>query len=264
MRRAILVKWTGTTQNTTAFLCLDRPVPLDRFHINTSYLKAGGLGEQKFLLLVISTEPFTAGEVTLAPPPVPFYKKTTNKVRYQHLRVRDGKDRLAPNTPSLPVTLAYVNRWALDDKFIAQQGPVFFGVAGVMMGDERPADDAAEMADADGGAKVAGEIADAEDVDAEIVADDSAPEFAGETADAADRTAFDAFLRETVRAEDGGKLTSRRVWRVWAERCGADPAEPVIAGIRFTDVAGRVRATLGAAAAETPTRVDGVSGQGMR
>ena len=247
MRRTILMKWVGTTKNTTAFLSLDKPAPMDRFHINSESLASAGLGEKDVIIVIISTDEFAAGEVMLAPLPAPYYKELRDTVRYQHrVTTRGGKDRPAPNTPALPVTLAYINRAALPDVFIAEQGPIFFGLAGVMVGPERPADEAAEVADGT--------------ADAEEVADDTpAAEVAGETDDAADRATFDDFLRKTMRTEEGGKLTTRRVWRVWAERCGADPADRVIAGVHFKDVAGMVREILGVAAAEKPTRVDGVS-----
>ena len=69
--------------------------------------------------------------------------------------------------------------------------------------------------------------------------------------------AFDAFLRESVRVKKGGRLTSRQIWAVWAARWGADPEDRVIAGVRFADVAGRLRALFGTAAAKDPTRIDG-------
>ncbi len=70
---------------------------------------------------------------------------------------------------------------------------------------------------------------------------------------------FDGFLGDAVREEEGGKLTTRRVWRVWAERWGADPDKCVIGGVAFGDVAGRISETLEVAAEKYPTRVDGRS-----
>ena len=70
-------------------------------------------------------------------------------------------------------------------------------------------------------------------------------------------SAFDAFLRERVRVQRGGRITSRQIWEVWAARWGADSKERVIAGVRFIDVSRRFHSTFGATAAKDSTRIDG-------
>ena len=119
------------------------------FYINTvRYVDGGTWARKRNYPLVISTEPLIDGEVMLALPPVPHDKVMKDLVRYRHTVTRDGQDRMAPNTPQLPVTLAYVNRVDLpDDGFIAERAPIFFGVSGVMDGPERPADDAEDADD---------------------------------------------------------------------------------------------------------------------
>ena len=231
MKRTMRMKQDGKRKNTTRYGPLDEPAPMRNFYTNTERLASAGLGEKGKIIVVISTEPFAEGDVALAAPAVPYFGLTSNMVRYEHRELKDGKERQAANTQDLPVTRAYVEKFALDERFITERKPIFFGVSGIM---EFAGDDA-DLAD-----KIA----------------DAVPEVAVEIADGG-IAAFDVFLRESVREEDG-KLTTRRIWRVWAALWGADPDDPVIAGVRFTDVAGRVRAILGAVAAKNPTRVDGI------
>ena len=72
-----------------------------------------------------------------------------------------------------------------------------------------------------------------------------------------DIDAFDAFLRDSVRVQRGGRLTSRQIWAAWAARWNTSPDERVIADVRFADVSRRVRGVFGISAAPSPTRIDG-------
>ena len=54
-----------------------------------------------------------------------------------------------------------------------------------------------------------------------------------------------------------GKLTSRQAWRSWANLHGVDPYDHEIAGVRFVDVAHRIREVLGVAAAKNPAPIEG-------
>ena len=234
MRITVMMKMNRITKNTTMFSSLDDPAPMRDLYINSKCLESARLESVDTVIVVISTEPITTDGVILALPPVPFYKLTQNTARYEHRDTKDGKDRPSANTRELPVTRVYVDKSILDDKFIAERMPIFFGVSGVM--------------------EKAGRVA---DIAAETAGTASVTEVVGETGDSAVRAAFDAFLRESVRVEEDGKITTRQIWRVWAARWGDDPDEPVIAGIRYSDVAGRVRAILGVVAAKNPTRVDG-------
>ena len=181
----------------------------------------------------MSTEPFEDGEVDLAFPPVPFDRMLSEVVRYRHTVERGGKTRQAPNTVELPVTLAYAVRTALPDEFVVARRPLYLGVSALAEETRRDPE-------------VSGANADAEDA-AENSGNDVAGGIAG----------FDAFLRESVRKEEDGKLTTRRVWLVWADRWGADPDVEEIAGVLFADVAGTMSEMLGTTTAGNPTRVDG-------
>ncbi|MCY4654113.1 MAG: hypothetical protein OXC95_13230 [Dehalococcoidia bacterium] len=235
MRRTMRMKQIATTKNTTAYRSLDEPTPMDDFNVNTKRMEAEGMGNANPIVVTISTEPLAAADFVLTPPPVPYHRLTSNFVRYQHRDLRDGRDRPVPNTIELPVTLAYANRTELPEEFIAERKPIYFGISKAM-----------------GATRPDYEVAD-ETADLEVAAETS------EHAAAEGIAGFDAFLTESVREEEGGRLTTRRVWRVWAEKWGADPDEQVIAGVRFDDVAGRVSEILGVTTAKDPTRVDGTS-----
>ncbi len=216
MRIDVRIVKVGETKNTSKFELLGEAPPMKDFYSNKEVVSSLPFDTED-MVLNISTKPFAAGEVALAFPPVPFFKELTDVVKYQHTAERKGKGRPAPNTPDLPVTLAYMNKADLDDGFIAEKRPIYFGLSPV----------------ASGGAE--GE----------------------EQAPGDDIAAFDAFLRDSVRVTRTGRLTSRQLWSVWAARCGVDPGERVIDGVAFTDVSRRFRATFGATAAPNPTRIDG-------
>ena len=201
------------------------PAPLKNYYINTELLNSLPLGEE--LMLFLSDRPIAEGEVIVALPPVPFFKLLKNSVRYEH---RTAKDRRAANTPELPVTLSYVKRTDLPDEFIAARKPLYSGIC--------PVPEAV-----------------AEEEQATVDTTDLADEVAGADAVAA----FDAFLRERVRVQRSGRITSRQIWGVWVARCSADPADDPIAGVAFSDVSRRFRVTFGATAAKGPTRIDGMS-----
>ena len=235
MKRSMRMKLDGVTKNTSRYLPMDDPWILENFYPNSHYMASAGLGKTLKIILVVSTEKFADGEVDLAFPPVPFDEELSRLVRYRHTVERSGKERQATNTPELPVTLAYANKAALPAEFIARRRPIHFGVSALVEGTGRDT-----------------EVAD-ETADLEVAAETS------EHAAAEGVTGFDAFLTESVREEEGGRLTTRRVWRVWAEKWEADPDEQVIAGVQFDEVAGRVSEILGVTTAKDPTRVDGKS-----
>ena len=197
------------------------PTPLTNHYINTQLLNSLPLGEE--LMLFLSDRPFAEGEVIVALPPVPFFKLLKNSVRYEH---RTAKDQRAANTPELPVTLSYVKRAALEDEFIAARKPIYFGISPVTETDVE--EDLVTIVD--------------------VVDEPTGPDAAA---------VFVAFLRERVRVQRGGRLTSRQIWSVWAARWGADPADDPIAGVAFSDVSRQFRATFGATTAPSPARIDG-------
>ena len=206
MRLDVRIRKVDQTKNTTKFELLGESPPMKDFYPNTEVVSSlpSDTGD---LVLSISTTPFTDGEVALAFPPLPFFKEFKDVVRYQHTAERKGKgrrkDRPVPNTPALPVNLAYVNKSDLEDKFVADQEPIFFGlspVTEVVSGDQKQAA--------------------VEGVDEEIGGADAL-------------AVFDAFLRDTIRVKRGNRLTSRQIWAVWAARCGADPDDDPIAGGRL-------------------------------
>ena len=228
MRVDVRIRKLGKKKNTFEFKLLGESPPMENFYPNLELVSSLPFDTEE-IVLNISSEPFADGEVALAFPPVPFFKEFTDVVRYEHRTERRGKDRRAPNTPDLGVTLAYVNKVDLEDEFVADQQPIFFGLSPVADADSEDQKRAA-----------------AEDVGAgdEI---DRAAAFA----------TFDDFLRDSVRVKRGSRLTSRQIWDVWAARWGANPNDRVIAGVRFTDVARRFHAVFGATTATNPTRIDG-------
>ena len=233
MRLDVRIRKIEEKISTTKFEPLGASPPMKDFYPNTKLVNSLPFDTED-MVLSISTKPFAAGEVALAFPPVPFFKEFTDVVRYQHTAERKGKgrrkDRPAPNTPDTPVTLAYVNKADLDDEFVAEKRPIYFGLSPVTKND------------AEGKEQAPGD-----DIDV------------GEKTDrTAALAAFDAFLRDTVRVRRGSRLTSRQIWSVWAARCGAEHDDAVVAGVAFTDVSRRFRTTFGATTAPTPARIDGI------
>lgn len=224
MRITTRMKRTDTTKNTTRYAPLDQPPSMYDLYANTEALNRAGLSAFDTIAVAISTEEIAATEVALTFPPVPFYRLTSNAVRYEHRVVVNGRERMAPNTFELPVTRAYVEKRALPDQFVAQQRSLFLGISPVLSNAQQIAATAAALA--------------------EIVREESL-------------AAFDVFLEKYVRRAADGRLTSRQVWRVWANLHGADPRDREIAGVRFADVAHRIREVLGIGADEKPAPIEG-------
>ena len=235
MRLDVRIKKAGETKNTTKFELLGESPPMKEFYANTKRVDSSLPSVAGELVLSISSKPFAAGEVTLAFPSVPFFKEFKDVVRYQHTAERKGKgrrkDRAVPNTSDTPVNLAYVNKAALGDGFIAEKRPIYFGLSPVT------------KAGAEGE-----EQASSDDIDVDEKIDRTAA-----------LAAFDDFLRDSVRMKRGALLTSRRIMAVWAARWGADSGEDTIAGVQLTDVARRFRGVFGVTAVQKPTRIDGTS-----
>ena len=233
MRLDVRIRKIEEKISTTKFEPLGASPPMKDFYANTEVVASSLPSDTGDLVLSISTQPFAAGEVVLAFPPMPFFKEFTDVVRYQHTAERKGKgrrkDRPAPNTPDTPVTLAYVNKADLDDEFVAEKRPIYFGLSPVT----KNGAESEEQAPGD-------------DIDV------------GEKTDrTAALAAFDAFLRDTIRVKRGNRLTSRQIWAVWAARCGAEHDDEVLAGVAFSDVSRRFRTTFGATTAPNPARIDG-------
>ena len=139
MRLDVRVRKVEEKINTTQFELLGESPPMKDFYVNTELVSSLPFNTGE-MVLSISSEPFADGEVALAFPPVPFFKAFRHVVRYEYRTERRGKDRRAPNTPDTPVTLAYVNKVDLDDGFIAEQHPIYFGVSPankVVSGDQK-------------------------------------------------------------------------------------------------------------------------------
>ena len=212
----------------TQFELLGEGPPMEAFYANTESVSSL-LSDAGELVLSVSSEPFADGEVALAFPPVPHFKEFSRVVRYEHRVQRKGMEKRAPNTPELGVTQVYVNKAALDDEFIAERRPIYFG-----------------LSPATGHVVEGAEHASGDDID---VGD--------ETDRAAALAAFDDFLKESIRVQRSGRLTSRQIMAVWAARWGADSGEDMIAGVQLTDVARRFRGVFGVTAVKDPTRIDG-------
>ena len=229
MRLDVRVRKVGQTKNTTRFKLLGESPPMTDFYPNTEVVVSLLPSDTGHMVLSISTTPFADGEVALAFPSVPFFKAFKDVVRYEHRIERRGKEQRAPNTPDTPVNLAYVNTADLDDEFVVEKRPIYFGLSPVTKND------------AEGKEQAPGD-----DID---------------VGEKTDRTvafaAFEAFLRDSVRVRRGSRLTSRQIWSVWAARWGADPDDDPIAGVQFTDVSRRFRAVFGATTAPNPARIDG-------
>ena len=228
MRLDVRIRKVDQTKNTTKFEPASESPPMKDFYANTDVVSSlpSDAGE---LILSISSTPFADGEVALAFPSLPFFKEFSRVVRYEHRIERRGKEQRVPNTPDTPVNLAYVLKADLDDEFVAEKRPIYFGLSPVTKND------------AEGKEQAPGD-----DIDV------------GEKTDrTAAFAAFEAFLRDSVRVQRGNRLTSRQIWRVWAARCGAEPDDEVVGGVAFSDVSRRFRAVFGATTAPTPARIDG-------
>ena len=132
MRIDVRIVKVGETKNTSKFELLGEAPPMKEFYVNTEKVSSLPSAAEE-LLLTISSEPLAAGEVALKFAPLPFSRDFKDVVRYQHTIEGKGKgrrkNRPAPNTPDLPVNLEYVNRAALDDGFIAEKRPIYFGLS---------------------------------------------------------------------------------------------------------------------------------------
>ena len=204
----------------------DAPAPVDSFYPDTGVLNSLPFDTDEFMLS-ISDKPFVAGEVDLLLPPLPFVRSTKNKTRFE---IQNARGRRLRSSPKHPVTQAFVNNDALDVEIVDDQRPIYFGISAVTEADAEPEKQPA-VADIDVGDEI-------------------------DRADAL--VAFDDFLRESVRVQWGGRLTSRQIWEVWAGRWGVNSNERLIAGVTFGDVSRRFRATFGATTAKNPTRIDGI------
>ena len=227
MRFEATMRMVDETKNTIKFQLVGESPPMTSFYVNRARLASMPFDTRE-MILEISSEPFADGEVALAFPPVPFSGVLRRFVRYQHTIKRAGTEKQAPNTPELPVTLAYVEKAVLERKFVVDRLPIYFGVSPI------------------------NEVSTTDEERAVVVVTDGEID----RADAVD--AFDAFIRESVQVKRGGQLTTRQVWTVWAARCGADPEGKEIAGVPYTIVYRRLRDVLGVAAAPKPTRIDGI------
>lgn len=232
MRLDMRIKKVGTTKNTTVFEPVCKPGAMKNFYVNTEAVSSLPVDlDKEELGLAISSYPIADGAMALAFPPVPFYKAHISVVQYQHTdeMKAQGRRKSAPartSTPALPVTKAYVHRVCIDDHLVAERKQLHFAIYLVTA----VSSDRTQAAVAN-----VGEVID--------------------RAAALDR--LDTFLTDSVREQQGSRLTSRQVWAAWARHCGADPADDLIAGVRFTDVARRFRGVFGVAAAKSPTRIDG-------
>ena len=228
MLHRIGIRKVQEKKNTTQYELLGDSVSTKELYVNTQAVSSLSFDTEE-MLLTLSSEPFADGQVTLAFPPVPFFKEFRHVVRYEHRIRRNGRERQAPSSPDLGVTLAYLDKEDLEHEFIVKRRPIHFGLSPVakrvVEGKERASLAVINVDDELGGA------------DALV--------------------AFDDFLRKSIRVQRSGRITSRQIWAVWAARWGADSSEDMIAGVRFADVARRFRATFGTAAAKTPTRIDG-------
>ena len=232
MRLDMRIKKVDTTKFTTVFEPVCRPGAMKNFYVNTEAVSSLPVDlATEELGLAISSYPIADGAMALAFPPVPFYKAHISVVQYQYTdeMKNQGRRKSAPartSTPELPVTRAYVRRATIDDHLVAERKPLHFAIYLVTA----VSSDRTQAAVAN-----VGEVID--------------------RAAALDR--LDAFLREHVRVKRGSRLTSRQVWAAWARHCGADPADELIAGVRFLDVAPRFRAVFGVTTATNSTRIDG-------
>ena len=226
MRLSVRMKKVEAKLYTTRYEPRDELAPLDSYYIDTELLTSLPFGTEE-LILHLSDEPLPEGEVAIAFPSLPFNRSTKNLTRFE---IQNRRGRRLRSSLEYPVTQAFVYNDALGTETITAERPLYSGIP--------PVPEAV-----------------VEEQQATVDATDLTDEVAGADAVAA----FDAFLRERVRVQRGGRITSRQIWRVWASRCSADPADDPIAGVAFSDVSRRFRATFGAPAAKGPTRIDRMS-----
>ena len=225
MRLSVRIRKIEEKINTTKFELLADPAPMDNYYIDTGFLNSLPFDTEE-LNLHLSDEPFNEGEVTIAFPPLPFIRSTKNKTRFE---MQNDRGRRLRSSLECPVTQAFVYNDSLGTEIIMNERPLHSGICPVT---EAAVEEEEQVTI----------------VDTEVVEEATGPDALA---------AFDAFLRERVRVQPGGRLTSRQIWRVWAARWGADPDDDPITGVAFSDVSRRFRATFGATTAPNPTRIDG-------
>ena len=204
----------------------DELPPMDSFYPDTEELNSLPFDTAEFILW-ISDRPFAEDEVDRDFPPLPFVRLTKNKARFE---LRNDLGRRLRSSREYPVTLAFINIGLLDARIIYEQRPIYFGISAVTE-DHVKAEEHA--------------VADGIDVGDEIGGADAL-------------AAFDSFIRDSIRVQRSGRLTSRQIWAVWAALWGADRDDKVIGGVRLTDVSRRFRAVFGVTAVKNPTRIDGI------
>ena len=212
--------------NTTKLEPCDDPAPLKDHYINTEFLTSLPFGTEE-LILHLSDEPLPEGEVAIAFPSLPFNRSTKNLTRFE---IQNDRGRRLRSSLEYPVTQAFVYNDALGAEFIKEKRPLYSGISAVTE-DHVKAEEHA--------------VADGIDVGDEIGGADAL-------------AAFDSFIRDSIRVQRSGRLTSRQIWAVWAALWGADRDDKVIGGVRLTDVSRRFRAVFGVTAVKNPTRIDGI------
>ena len=212
--------------NTTKLEPCDDPAPLKDHYINTEFLTSLPFGTEE-LILHLSDEPLPEGEVAIAFPSLPFNRSTKNLTRFE---IQNRRGRRLRSSLEYPVTQAFVYNDALGAEFIKEKRPLYSGISAVTE-DHVKAEEHA--------------VADGIDVGDEIGGADAL-------------AAFDSFIRDSIRVQRSGRLTSRQIWAVWAALWGADRDDKVIGGVRLTDVSRRFRAVFGVTAVKNPTRIDGI------
>ena len=212
--------------NTTKLEPCDDPAPLKDHYINTEFLTSLPFGTEE-LILHLSDEPLPEGEVAIAFPSLPFTRSTKNLTRFE---IQNDRGRRLRSSLEYPVTQAFVYNDELGTEFIKEKRPLYSGISAVTE-DHVKAEEHA--------------VADGIDVGDEIGGADAL-------------AAFDSFIRDSIRVQRSGRLTSRQIWAVWAALWGADRDDKVIGGVRLTDVSRRFRAVFGVTAVKNPTRIDGI------
>ena len=225
MRLSVRIRKFEEKMNTTKFEPLDEAPPLDNYYVHTDALKLMPFDTED-LMLFLSDEPFNEGEVTIAFPPLPFIRSTKNKSRFE---IQNDRGRRLRSSLEYPVTQAFVYNDSLGTEIITNERPLYSGICPVT---EAAVEEEEQVTI----------------VDTEVVDEATGPDALA---------AFDAFLRERVRVQPGGRLTSRQIWRVWAARWGADLDDDPIAGVAFSDVSRQFRKVFGATTAKNSARIDG-------
>ena len=228
MRLDVRIRKVAEKTRTTEYEILGEAPPMKDFYVNTEKLVVLPYDTAE-MVLSISAEPFANGEVALAFPPVPFFREFKRVVRYERRVERRGKDRRAPNTPDTPVNLAYVNKADLENEFVADRKPIYFGLSPV--------------ADAVSGDRTQPLT---EDVGA-----------ADEAVRAALLEALDQFLRDRFRPQRGARLTSQDVHDEFIHQEGANLSEDALNSLQLIDISRRVRAIFGVTMVKTGTRING-------